>query len=186
MENYYVIHVYMDKNNEILIVPYARSDRNLRINVNFPQKMLWQGDAFAELGGKMLEAFQVSITHTGMKNDEIVNVCAEVTGIKRWGRFSKEYKSVTIRRDEDKQEYGFECRRWRLTYAEVGDESEGIVIKRKLPLAATAEEIGQETIEIFTEATRWCNDRTRSAPQGDCGVSKPVARRRRGFWFFQT
>ena len=186
MENYYVISVYMDENNGILIIPYAKDNHNIRTSVNLPQKMVWQGDAFSELGEKVLEAFQVSITHSGKERTEAVNVIAEATGIKRWGQFIKRHQHVAVERDEDKQEYRFECRRWRLTYSEFGDESEGIVIKRKLPLTATAEEIGQAAIEIFTEATRWHNERTGSAPQGDCGVSKPVARRRRGFWFFQT
>ena len=95
-----------------------------------------------------------------------VNVIAEATGIKRWGQFIKRHQHVAVERYEDKQEYRFECRRWRLTYAEVGDESEQIVITRKLPLTATAEEIGRETIEIFTEATRWHDERTGSAVDG--------------------
>ena len=147
----YSVSVYIDTKRNILIIPTAKNEHGIRMSVNHPQKLVWQGDNYLELGEKFLEAYHVSATHPPIKRDEAVKVYAVATGIKSWSRFAREHQMISVVMVKEDPKFKIEF--WkRQPDNSFGNDMEDVLPTRELPEDATAEEIGRAIIDVYTEA----------------------------------
>lgn len=134
----YLVSIYKDDQDNVLIIPYARNGQGICTNINQPQ-MLKPPYAMEQLGVKTKEAFDIAIQETD-RNRVHVDVAALVTGIKSDKKFNKKYLYVHAHSTFEK--YNF--------YPGVGVTSDWDTNKGySLPGDAANEEIGTAIMNTF-------------------------------------
>ena len=151
MKTVFTVSIYIDTKTNMLIIPSAKNEHGIRMGVNYPQKLVWEGGNYSELGEKFIEAYQVSSTHPPIKRADAVKVFAVATGVKSWVQFAKQRQMICV--SMVKEDSIFEIEFWkRQADNSFGNDVGDVFPKRELPADATAEEIGRAIIDVYKEA----------------------------------
>ncbi|MGG4440003.1 hypothetical protein [Brevibacillus fortis] len=101
----YSVKAYLDKNNELLIIPHALDQDGLLRDINFPTKLSPPHNP-AIIGSSLKNSFLFS--KKDYTFDELnVQVFTLATGIKSYSKFSRDRQLVMVMFDEPNQSYSF-------------------------------------------------------------------------------
>jgi hypothetical protein len=154
----YLISVYKDDDNKIIIIPNARCEHGFRYNIDYPEVLTYPYTE-GELGEKVKKACLSAVAHPFILEADTILVTEKVTG-RKWLAFTRRHRCVWVRLNYDGAEYdaryekGYEVEYMKRKKSSYGNLMSDPRFVENLPINATHQELGAAILRVFDRAVR--------------------------------